>query len=122
MPDKRPDYFVEDTVQVDGIQVMEMIPVTDLPSNAIDSNNIIQSDEGLPAAKTTARKMSIHIGEDAMVFLNQIQNQVKIDHHPLTTTPPLLDVSKMVPTFKWKIGIWSKVKASLNMSHMYSRN
>ena len=103
--ERRPDTFVEDKIQPDALKVLEMQLVTADPSSSlIDSNAIEQADQ--PA---TFKKMAIHIGDDAANFLAKLQAD-----QPAAEAPPpsLVDLSKMKPTFKWKIGLWTRVSSN----------
>lgn len=52
--------------------------------------------------------MSIHLGDDAALFLAKIKGQ---SDQPNYDQPhkASVDVSKIKPTFKWKIGLWTRV-------------
>jgi hypothetical protein len=50
--------------------------------------------------------MSIHLGDDAALFLAKIQVQ---SDQPNDESKASIDVSKIKPTFKWKIGLWTRV-------------
>ena len=99
--EKRPDYAVEDKVSVDDIQVLEMQNVTVDPIE-MDSNDIELSDEGFNIVK----KMSIHVGEDAIHFLETLRKTDEVD---ADVDDVAIDVSKIKPNFNWKIGLWTKV-------------
>lgn len=96
----RPDTFVEDKIQPDSLKVMEMQFVTDDP---LDSNTI---DEHQPADHHPPYKMAVHVGEDAANFLAKLHppSNISTDDEPSST----VDLSKMRPTFKWKIGLWTR--------------
>ena len=107
--ERRPDFYVEDKVAPDQIQVVEMQPVdvgdVGQPQGGadLDSNDIALADQAPTGFHPpTAKKMSIHIGEDAVLFLNKVHE---------TADPTWIDVSKIKPTFKWKIGQWTRVCA-----------
>lgn len=100
--EKRPDYMVEDKLSVDDIQVVEMQNVTVDPAD-MDSNDIKLSDEGFKS-NSNAKKMSIHVGEDAIHFLETLQKLDNVDDDQQA-----IDVSKIKPDFNWKIGLWTKV-------------
>jgi hypothetical protein len=53
--------------------------------------------------------MSIHIGQDAADFLAKIQYHPPAIQSDQPVDLSLFDVSKMKPSFKWKIGLWTKV-------------
>ena len=101
--DNRPDFSIEDKIQPESLKIMEMQFVTVDPLNSSDivSNDIEVSDEANQGH--TYKKMSVHIGEDAALFLAKINVQ---SDQP---GEPSLDVSKIKPTFKWKIGLWTRV-------------
>ena len=103
--EKRPDYSVEDVVDVDHLQVMEMQNVTFDPSE-MDSNDIELSDEGFKSS-LNVKKMSIHLGEDAVNFLQSLQ--------PPDDDGQSIDVSKIKPQFNWKIGLWTKVSSTYSI-------
>lgn len=98
----RPDSFVEDKIQPDNLKVVEMQLVTDHP--LVDSNDIEQADEAYQMSHAQ-KKMSIHIGEDAANFLAKLQADQPTDHHDESS----VDLSKIKPSFKWKIGLWTRV-------------
>jgi hypothetical protein len=52
--------------------------------------------------------MSIHLGDDAALFLAKIKGQ---SDQPNYDQPhkASVDVSKIKPTFKWEIGLWTRV-------------
>ena len=112
----RPNTTVSDKIQPDNLQVMEMEYVTN-PTNDFLSNEVEPplSDEPVHVYK----KMSIHIGQEAADFL------AKIQHHPpaIQADQPAdlspIDVSKMKPNFKWKIGLWTKVIKSCFYRNFY---
>lgn len=100
--EKRPDYAVEDKVSIDDIQVVEMQNVTGDPTE-MDSNDIELSDEGFKS-NSNAKKMSVHVGEDAIRFLEALRKTDDINDDQQA-----IDVSKIKPNFNWKIGLWTKV-------------
>lgn len=109
----RPEFYVEDKIQPQNLKVMEMQIVTAdpmastlLPGTEVESNDIELADEAYQGH--SYKKMSIHIGEDAALFLAKIQVQ---SDQP-ADSPASIDVSKIKPTFKWKIGLWTRVSQS----------
>ena len=106
----RPDFSVSDKIQPDSLQVMEMEIVTN-PTDDLLSNDVEAplSDEPLHVYK----KMSIHIGQDAADFLAKIQYHPPAIQSDQPVDASLFDVSKMKPSFKWKIGLWTKVSSIL---------
>lgn len=101
----RPNSFIEDKIQPDSLKVIEMKLMTkDLP----DSNDIEQADEAYKLAHTP-KKMAIHIGEDAANFLAKLQADQPDHHHQHQHQQDTVDLSKMKPSFKWKIGLWTRV-------------
>ena len=101
---RRPDVHVEDKVAADRIQVVEMQPLD-------DSNDIALSDA--PTSATASKKMSVHVGEDAVLFLDRLAAA----RHPADT----IDVAKIKPTFKWKIGQWTRVRLTHNFDDFQAR-
>lgn len=102
--DRRPDSYVEDKIQPENLKVMEMQIVTADPLLArpeLDSNDVELADEAYQGH--SYKKMSIHIGDDAALFLAKIQVQ---SDQPEAS----IDVSKIKPSFKWKIGLWTRVR------------
>ena len=99
---KRADYYVEDKLKVDDIKVVQMENVT------VDSNDIELSDEGFRVGGTggvaVVKKMSFHVGEDAVNLLSKIQAGGDEEDEG-----KVVDVAKIKPTFKWKIGSWTRV-------------
>lgn len=115
--DRRPDFYVEDKIQPEDLKVMEMEIVTNEPIAStsqplltdLDTNDIELSDEAYQGGHSY-KKMSIHIGEDAALFLAKIQ--VQSDQPDESQSP--IDVTKIKPTFQWKIGLWTKVKTQFS--------
>lgn len=115
--DRRPDFYVEDKIQPEDLKVMEMEIVTNEPIAStsqplltdLDTNDIELSDEAYQGGNSY-KKMSIHIGEDAALFLAKIQ--VQSDQPDASQSP--IDVTKIKPTFQWKIGLWTKVKTQFS--------
>lgn len=104
--DRRPDSYVEDKILPENLKVMEMQIVTADPLLSrpeLDTNDVELADEAYQGH--SYKKMSIHIGEDAALFLTKIQVQSDQPEEPQTS----IDVSKMKPSFKWKIGLWTRV-------------
>lgn len=102
---KRPDFYVDDKIQPENLKIMEMQIVTASPSALpdINSNDVELSDEALANQRHSYKKMSVHIGEDAALYLAKINVQ---SDQP---GEPSIDVSKIKPAFKWKIGLWTRV-------------
>ena len=105
--ERRPDFYVEDKIQPDNLKVMEMQIVTANPLGStrpeLDTNDVELSDEAFQGHGY--KKMSIHIGDDAALFLAKIQVQSDQPDESKAS----IDVSKIKPTFKWKIGLWTRV-------------
>lgn len=112
--DRRPEFYVEDKILPENLKVMEMEIVTigPLPSTSqssqpeMETNDIELADEAYQASGHGYKKMSIHIGEDAALFLAKIQ--VQSDQPGESGTS--IDVSKIKPSFQWKIGLWTRVR------------
>lgn len=107
--ERRPTFYVEDKIQPENLKVMEMEIVTSDPLASssmpeLDNNNIELADESYQGH--SYKKMSIHIGEDAALFLAKIQVQ---SDQPDESHAAAIDVSKIKPSFKWKIGLWTRV-------------
>lgn len=111
--EKRPEFYVEDKIQPENLKVMEMqiINADPMASNQssrpeLETNDIELSDQAYEPGHSY-KKMSIHIGDDAALFLAKIQVQ---SDQPDESHHHSIDVSKIKPTFKWKIGLWTRVK------------
>lgn len=106
--DRRPDFYIEDKIQPENLKVMEMQIVTADPLGSarpeLDTNDVELADEAFQGGHSY-KKMSIHIGEDAALFLAKIQVQSDQPDESKAS----IDVSKIKPTFKWKIGLWTRV-------------
>lgn len=105
--DRRPDFYVEDKLLPENLKIMEMEVVTaNLQASArpqLDTNDVELADEAYHGQ--SYKKMSIHIGDDAALFLAKIQLQSDQPDYSKNS----IDVSKIKPTFKWKIGLWTRV-------------
>jgi hypothetical protein len=106
--ERRPDFYVEDKIQPENLKVMEMQIVTADPLGStrpeLDTNDVELADEAFQGH--SYKKMSIHLGDDAALFLAKIQVQ---SDQPNDESKASIDVSKIKPTFKWKIGLWTRV-------------
>lgn len=105
--DRRPDFYVEDKILPENLKIMEMQVVTANPLASarpeLDTNDVELADEAYLGH--SYKKMSIHIGDDAALFLAKIQVQSDQPNDSKSS----IDVSKIKPTFKWKIGLWTRV-------------
>uniref|UniRef100_A0A0P5WCA6 A disintegrin and metalloproteinase with thrombospondin motifs n=3 Tax=Daphnia magna TaxID=35525 RepID=A0A0P5WCA6_9CRUS len=104
--DRRPDFYVEDKILPENLKIMEMQVVTANPLASarpeLDTNDVELADEAYLGH--SYKKMSIHIGDDAALFLAKIQVQSDQPNDSKSS----IDVSKIKPTFKWKIGLWTR--------------
>lgn len=87
------------------MQFVNADPTNSLPD--INSNDVELSDDALANQGHSYKKMSIHIGEDAALFLAKVNVQ---SDQPGEAS---IDVSKIRPTFKWRIGLWTRVTGKI---------